>query len=118
MLPPNPRLFAADWIAAWNSHSLDRILSPYAPSVELISPAAAKLLNDSSGVVTGIDALRDYFAKGLAFFPGLHFEFIEAFAGQNSIVLYYRNQRGNHTAEFMEFNVEGKVTRVVANYSL
>jgi hypothetical protein len=32
-------------------------------------------------------------------------------------VLYYTNQRGTHTAEFMELSAAGKVTRVVANYS-
>ncbi len=114
----NPRHFAADWIAAWNAHNLDRILSHYAPGVTLISPAAARLLNDPSGTVTGIDALREYFAKGLSLFPGLGFELLDVLAGIHSVVLLYRNQRGSHTAEFMEFDAEGKVIRVVANYSL
>ena len=118
MAHPNPRHFAADWIAAWNTHNLDRILTHYAPDVQLISPAAVKLLNDPSGTVRGLDDLRDYFAKGLAFFPGLHFELIEVLSGLNTVVLYYRNQRGTHTAEFMELNSEGKVSRVIANYSL
>ena len=112
------RHFAADWIASWNAHNLDRILAHYAPGVTLISPAAARMLNDPSGTVQGLEALRDYFAKGLALFPGLTFEIIEVLEGISSIVLLYRNQRGTHTAEFMEFDAEGKVIRVVANYSL
>ena len=36
--------FAADWIAAWNSHDLDRIMTHYADDVELISPVAEQLL--------------------------------------------------------------------------
>jgi hypothetical protein len=31
-------------------------------------------------------------------------------------VLYYKNQVGTTTAEFMEFSEFGKVIRVVANY--
>jgi hypothetical protein len=35
----------------------------------------------------------------------------------NSLVLYYTNQKGTRTAEFMELSGVGKVARVVANYS-
>jgi hypothetical protein len=35
-----------------------------------------------------------------------------------SIVVYYKNQRDTRTGEFMEFDEESKVVRVVANYSL
>jgi hypothetical protein len=37
--------------------------------------------------------------------------------GLNSVVIYYRNQKGTRTAEFMELGASGKVARVVANYS-
>ncbi len=37
--------------------------------------------------------------------------------GVKSIVLYYANQRGTHTGEYMELSPRGKVVRVVANYS-
>ena len=37
--------------------------------------------------------------------------------GINSIVLYYTNQKGTRTGEFMELSASGKVVRVVANYS-
>jgi len=36
---------------------------------------------------------------------------------QAASVLYCTNQKGTHTAEFMEFSANGKVARVVANYS-
>jgi hypothetical protein len=32
-------------------------------------------------------------------------------------VLYFTNQKGTRTAEFMELSGEGKVIRVVANYN-
>jgi len=112
-----PHAFARDWIAAWNARDLDRILAHYAPTVTLTSPAAARLLNDPSGVVTGLPALRDYFQRGLAAFPNARFELVEVLAGVSSVVLLFKNQRGTHTAEFMEFDAQGKVVRVVANYS-
>ncbi len=114
---PDPQAFAHAWIVAWNSHDLDRILDHYAPQVTLTSPAAARLLSDPSGTVIGLPALRDYFQRGIDAFPNLHFELIEVLAGLSSVVLLFRNQRGTHTAEFMEFDAQGKILRVVANYS-
>lgn len=114
----DPNAFAKEWIAAWNARDLDRILAHYAAEVVLISPAAARLLEDPSGTVRGLAALREYFRRGLEAFPNACFELVEVLAGVSSIVLLFRNQRGTHTAEFMEFDSEGKVSRVVANYSI
>jgi ketosteroid isomerase-like protein len=109
--------FARDWIDAWNSHDLDRILSHYASDVVLVSPVAAKLTGDASGIVRGKDSLRSYFQKGLELFPDLQFTLVDVMQGLSSVVLYYENQRGTKTGEFMEFDANGAVVRVVANYS-
>lgn len=111
------RSFAAEWIDAWNSHDLERILTHYAEDVVLISPAAANLLNDPSGTVKGKPALRAYFKRGLEVHTQLRFELIETMWGLSSVVLHYANQRGTKSGEFMEFDSEGKIVRVVANYS-
>jgi len=109
--------FARDWIHSWNSHDLDAILSHYAPTVTLTSPVVAQLLNQPSGTLEGIDAIRNYFSRGLAAFPQLRLELHDVLFGLSSIVLYYTNHKGTKTAEFMELDSNRKVTRVVANYS-
>ncbi|MGC2164171.1 MAG: nuclear transport factor 2 family protein [Silvibacterium sp.] len=111
------RQFADDWIGAWNSHDLDAIVSHYAPDVVLTSPAAAKLLQDSSGTVAGKDALRRYFGRGLEAYPNVTFELVDVLWGISSILLYFKNQRGTMTGEFMELDANQKIIRVVANYS-
>jgi ketosteroid isomerase-like protein len=35
---------ASHWVAAWNAHDLDAIMSHYEDAVELTSPVAAQLL--------------------------------------------------------------------------
>ncbi|PYV62750.1 MAG: nuclear transport factor 2 family protein [Acidobacteria bacterium] len=117
MTEDEARSFAADWIEAWNSHDLDRIMTHYAEDLVLVSPIAAQLLNDPAGMVRGKDSLREYFQKGLNAFPQLRFDLIEVMRGLSSIVLYYKNQRGTKSGEFMELNPQRKITRVVANYS-
>ncbi|MEO7180088.1 MAG: hypothetical protein ABI141_04570 [Gemmatimonadaceae bacterium] len=37
--------------------------------------------------------------------------------GVESVVFCFLNQKGTKTAEFMELDTAGKITRVVANYS-
>ena len=109
--------FADAWYRAWNSHDLEEILSHYTDDVTLVSPTAAALLGDPTGEVRGKAALRAYFQKGLAAYPNLRFEPIDVMFGVRSVVLCYVNQKGTKTAEFMELDARGKVTRVVANYS-
>lgn len=110
------RAFAQNWIDAWNSHDLERILSHYDDEVLLTSPVALKLLN-SDGTVRGKAALRDYFLRGLQTFPNLRFDLIEALWGTETIVIFYiNNVRGNKTAEAVLLSPAGKIHRVWANY--
>jgi hypothetical protein len=112
------RILANHWIAAWNAHDLDLIMTHYEDAIELTSPVAAQLLGTSDGTVAGKANLRAYFKRGLEAYPGLHFRLEDVLLGVNSMVLYYTNQKGTRTAEFMEFSAIGKVARVVANYSV
>jgi len=108
---------ANHWVAAWNAHDLDSILAHYDDAVELTSPVAAKLLGTPEGKVVGKVALRAYFQRGLEAYPELRFHLEDVLWGISSVVLYYTNQKGTRTAEFMELSTTGKVARVAANYN-
>jgi hypothetical protein len=108
---------ANHWVAAWNAHDLDSIISHYDDEIELTSPVAAQLLGTPDGKVVGRANLKAYFQRGLEAYPQLRFILEDVFSGLNSVVFIYKNQKGTRTAEFMELSPSGKVTRVVANYS-
>ena len=108
---------ANHWIAAWNAHDLDLIVTHYEDAIELTSPVAAQLLSAPDGKVVGKVNLRAYFQRGLEAYPELRFHLEDVLWGVNSVVLYYTNQIGTHTGEFMELSATGKVARVVAHYS-
>lgn len=91
-------------------------MTHYEDGIELTSPVAAQLLGTSDGKVRGKANLRAYFRRGLEAYPDLRFQLEDVLCGVSSVVLYYRNQKGTHTAEFMELSAAGKVARVVANY--
>ena len=108
---------ANHWVAAWNSHDLDAIMTHYEDAIELTSPVAARLLGTPDGKVVGKANLRAYFQRGLEAFPELTFRLEDVLWGLNSVVLYYTNQKGTRTGEFMELSAAGRVARVVANYN-
>ena len=108
---------ADHWVAAWNAHDLDLIMTHYEDSIELTSPVAAQLLGAPDGRVVGKENLRAYFRRGLDAYPDLRFQLEDVLWGISSVVLYYTNQKGTHSAEFMELSAAGKVKRVVANYN-
>ena len=66
--------FALEWIAAWNSHDLDRILTHYADDVEVTSPLVETVLGPGKVTVRGKAALRAYWRqarpRGSYLFPG------------------------------------------------
>ncbi|MGC1416918.1 MAG: nuclear transport factor 2 family protein [Candidatus Acidiferrum sp.] len=117
MTKDEARKLANEWIAAWNAHDLELILAHYEDDVELTSPVAAQLLGRADGKVIGKANLRAYFQRGLAAYPELRFALEDVLRGVNSVVLYYTNQKGTRTAEFMELSAAGRVTRIVANYN-
>ncbi|MBN1346249.1 MAG: nuclear transport factor 2 family protein [Phycisphaerae bacterium] len=111
------RSFAEDWIAAWNSHDLDRVLDHYTDDFELSSPFIVYVANEPSGKLKGKEAVRQYWEGALTLVPDLHFELIQAMTGINSIIIHYRSVGERLAAETMFFDEGGKVTRVIAHYS-
>src|SRR5512146_236482 len=89
---------AQGWVAAWNSHDIDRILSHYSDTIELTSPLVARILGAGINTVRGKDALRKYFLRGLEAFPNLRFELWGAYPGHNSLVVHYESVRGLRAA--------------------
>ena len=109
--------FAQDWIEAWNSHDLERVLSHYTDDFEMASPLIVQRMREPSGRLKGKTAVRPYWAQGLAADPPLRFELLQVLTGVDSIALYYRNARGQYCAETLTFNLDGKVVRGCAHYA-
>lgn len=109
-------LFAAEWIEAWNSHDLERVLAHYADDFKMNSPYIVQIAGEPSGRLHGKEAVRAYWTKALAMIPDLHFELISTLAGVNSITLYYKGARDRMAAEVFHFGPDGKVVEAFAHY--
>jgi hypothetical protein len=108
---------ARGWIAAWNSHDIDRILSHYSDAIELTSPLVSRILGAGINMVSGRAALRKYFLCGLEAFPDLKFNLWGAYPGHDSLVVHYQRLRGLRAAEFMRIDDSGRVSQVIAHYA-
>ncbi|MFG1497315.1 nuclear transport factor 2 family protein [Saccharospirillum sp. HFRX-1] len=107
--------FAKHWVKAWNAHDLDAILSHYTEDFEMHSPLIAERMGVEDGKLTGKSAVGEYWAKGLAIKPPLHFELIHVFCGVGSLIIYYQGRKGL-VAEIFHFNQHGKVYKASAHY--
>lgn len=108
--------FAREWIDAWNSHDLNRVLSHYSDQFEMSSPVIIQVVGESSGMLKGKHAVGAYWTKALRLIPDLHFELICTLVGVNSITLYYKGARGL-AAEVFHFDPDKKVIRAYAHYA-
>jgi len=108
--------FARNWIDAWNSHDLERILSHYSEQFEMSSPKIIQIAGEPSGTLKGKDAVGKYWAKALELIPDLRFELVKVLIGVNSLTLAYKGARGRSAAEVFHFDSDRKVSRAYAHY--
>jgi hypothetical protein len=111
------RDFASEWIAAWNSHDLERIFSHYVEDFEMRSPLIAARGFSDTGALRGKAALRPYWAAGLTANPPIRFELLDVFAGADTIVIYYRSVGRTLVTEVLELDAQRRVVRGSACYS-
>lgn len=107
--------FAAEWIAAWNAHDLERVLSHYCDDFEMASPYIVQIAAEPSGVLKGKWAVGDYWRQALARTPTLHFEHVATLLGVQSVIIYYKGVRGM-AAEVFFFAADGLVEKASAHY--
>ena len=107
---------AKEWVTAWNSHDLDRILAHYEEDFEMSSPIIIALVGEPSGKLRGKTAVGTYWAKALQSIPNLRLELLAALAGVNTITIYYRGHRGL-AAEVLHLGPSGKVREAFVHYA-
>lgn len=109
--------FAREWIEAWNTRDLPRVLSHYTDDFEMSSPFIARVTGEPSGTLVGKSQVAAYWLAALQKLPHLHFELQSVLAGTDSMVVFYKTSFGQTAAEVLFTNQAGKVYRGVAHYA-
>src|SRR5262245_11250028 len=105
-----------NWIAAWNSHDLERVLALYAEDSEMTSDKIPLLGFDPGGTLHGKPRIREYWSLALRRLPNLHFDLIDVYVSPDSLVVFYRNERGHKICEYLRVDAEGKIRQGSANH--
>ncbi|MBI3225481.1 MAG: nuclear transport factor 2 family protein [Mycolicibacterium cosmeticum] len=96
--------FAQRWVDAWNDHDVEAVLAHFHEDVVFTSPVAERVVPGSGGVVRGKQALREYWIRALAQLPDLCFEIVGVYQGVSTVVINYRNHRGQLVNEVLIFD--------------
>lgn len=96
--------FAERWVKAWNDHDVEAVLAHFADDAVFTSPLATRIFPDCGGVVRGKDALRQYWSAGVQGNPALRFELLGVYAGVDTLVIRFRNERGADRLEVLTFD--------------
>lgn len=117
--PYPPQALAAlgrEWVEAWNSRDLERVLTMYSEDAEMTSDRIPALGFGASGTVRGKGDLRAYWAKALSLIPNLRFTLIDTYVSPDSVVVFYENERGNRICEYLRLDDGGKIKQGSANH--
>jgi ketosteroid isomerase-like protein len=96
-------------VRAWNAHDVEAVLDHFHEDVVFTSPVAARVVPESGGVVRGKAALRNYWMAALSQQAELQFEVIDVYRGESTLVINYRNHRGQLVNEVLTFDGDGMV---------
>ncbi|MCX5826889.1 MAG: nuclear transport factor 2 family protein [Deltaproteobacteria bacterium] len=109
--------FAEHWVAAWNSHDIDAVLTHYSDDFEMTTPMVQRVLGIESGTLKGKTAVGNYWRAALKKVPDLQFSIIEVTSGVGSVSIYYNAIMGKRAVETFFFNKNGQVYNALATYN-
>lgn len=84
-----PLTIAHAWLAAFNTHDLEALLSLYAPDAEHYSPKLKVLRPETQGWVRGKAALREWWRDAFERLPSLHYEVVKLTGDAEQVFMEY-----------------------------
>lgn len=80
---------ANQWFAAFNAHDLEALLGLYADDAEHYSPKLKLRHPETKGLITGKDALRNWWRDAFERLPALRYEGIKLTADVEQVFMEY-----------------------------
>lgn len=109
----NPEAIAKLWLAAFNEHHLENLLSLYADDAVHYSPKLKIHQPETNGLIKGKTALRNWWQDAFDRLPELHYRVERLTANSNCVFMEYTRIVPNETelsvAEILIL-IDGKIT--------
>ena len=109
--------FAQDWIAAWNSHDLDRVLAHYTDDFCMTSPFITQVMGEGNGTLRGKAEVRKYWQRALERFPDLKLTLKEIHVSVQSLAIYYESVLGLNAIEWFRIGETGQAEEAIAHFA-
>jgi hypothetical protein len=95
MIPNDLSALAKEWIASFNRHDLEGLLSLYDEEAEHYSPKLRTRLPETRGLIRGKAALRSWWKDSFDRLPTLQYELLQLTPHDNRIFMeYVRHVKG------------------------
>jgi hypothetical protein len=104
---------ARDWLNAWNTRDINRIMLHYHEDVEFYSPTVIKRWNEPEGRLIGKTALRNHFLKGFEDGNHIKFELLGILGGLDCVAMVYRKGPAGMGVNVVSMNAEGLIRKVM-----
>ncbi len=100
------------WFEAFNAHNLEKLLSLYDDEAEHFSPKLKLRHPETDGLVTGKDALRNWWQDAFDRLPGLHYKVTSLTSNADRVFMEYirtvESEDNMRVAEVLEIK-EGRI---------
>lgn len=89
MTPEILQSIAYKWFDAFNAHNLEQLLALYDDEAEHFSPKLKIRKPETNGLVTGKEALRDWWKEAFERLPSLHYKVTSLTANDKRVFMEY-----------------------------
>ena len=89
MHPHEIEAIAIQWFEAFNTHDLEKLLALYHNNAEHFSPKLKIRKPETNGLVSGKDALRDWWQDAFERLPTLHYSVTTLTANEERVFMEY-----------------------------
>jgi hypothetical protein len=109
-------IFAQEWLDAWNSQDIERLLHYYADDFIMHSPTVNEFIGKSEGLLMNKIDLRSFYEKIFKEIPDLKFKLMTVAVGIKNLTIYYFNKNCGLFIDVFEFDSGLKISRSYAHY--
>ena len=103
------------WFEAFNAHNLEKLLSLYDDDAEHFSPKLKIIRPDTEGLISGKDALRNWWHDAFNRLPSLNYKVTSLTSNLDRVFMEYVRTVENEETMFVAEVLEIKEGRIIAS---
>lgn len=108
--------FANNWLVAWNSKDIEKIIEFYSDEIVLVSPAVKNVTGYQDGVIIKKSEIKDMWLKVFQQIPELQYSLVAVAVGIDSLTIHYTSSLCDMVADVLKFDRDWKIIKSCTYY--